>query len=87
MEQRKGYWMECKHHLYIALYYDDKFLQCFDNQNGDDYYMENIIRKIEKRTKMKFEDIPIAGKISDFDGLRYTSGFKKGNEIFKVENH
>lgn len=37
-------------------------------------YMERIIEKIEKRTQMKFNEIPIAGSKEDFNGLRFLHG-------------
>ena len=42
-------------------------------------YMEDIIEAIEKRTRMKFTDIPRKSDIQSFDGLRFLhGGFKKG---------
>ena len=83
----KGYSMNCFSHTYITLFYNDKFIHCYDNDLHDDnpqkdeYYAENIIASIEKRTKMKITDIPIIGRIEDFDGLRFLyGGFKKGSE-------
>lgn len=69
------YRIECKYHIYINLYYGDKWLFCYDN---DCEYMETIIDKIEKRTKQKFADLEIKGKKEDFDGLRFLGdGFRK----------
>lgn len=80
---KKGYSIKCDCHNYISLYYDGKFIHCYDNSCGDDKYMENVIAKIEKRIRMKFVDIPIVGFISDFDGLRFLNGgFKNASEIF-----
>ena len=75
-----GYKIRCGSHTYITLEYDDKFICCYDN---DMQYMEDIIAAIEKRTGMKFQDIPRKGYVRDFDGLRFLyKGFRKGHEIF-----
>lgn len=85
----EGWSMKCSCHTYITLMYDDKFVKCFDNCCSrkvglNEYYAENIISAIEKRTGMKITDIPIVGKVSDFDGLRFLNGgFKKGSEWLK----
>jgi len=63
--------IKCGSHTYITLLWNDKFIFCLDN---DMDYMENIIEKIEKRTQMKFNEIPIIGKKEDFNGLRFLSG-------------
>lgn len=61
----KGWSMECSSHNYITLYFDGRFVHCFDNnlhiENSpkDEYYTEHIIATIERRTKMKITDIPI----------------------------
>lgn len=65
--------MRCGGHTYITLYYEGKFVHCYDN---DMTYMGSIIEQIEKRTKMKFEKIPIHGNQEDFNGLRFAGGFK-----------
>ena len=86
-KELKGWSMKCGCHNYITLFYDGKFVHCFDNdfrhENPlkDEYYTEHIIATIEKRTKMKITDIPIIGRIEDFDGMRFLhGGFKKGAE-------
>lgn len=83
----KGWSMECSNHTYISLFYNDKFVHCYDNDHhsyepkNDGYYAENIIENIEKRTGMKITDIPIKGTVEDFDGMRFKSGgYKKGHE-------
>lgn len=91
----KGWSMECSCHTYITLYYDGKFIRCFDNDlyfdnpAKDQYYTEHIIAAIEKRTKLKITDIPIIGHIRDFDGLRFLhGGFTKGSEwLNKNQEH
>ena len=76
----KGYTIRCSSHTYVTLEWEGQFIFCLDN---DLHYMETIIEKIEKRTRMKFREIPVKGSIQDFDGLRFLSGgFKKGQEIF-----
>lgn len=78
-----GWSMKCGCHNYITLFYDGKNVRCFDNDNSanNEYYAENIIAAIEKRTRMKITEIPIIGNIEDFDGLRFLKGgFKKGAE-------
>lgn len=91
----KGWSMDCSCHNYITLYYDGKFVHCFDNAlhfdnpAKDEYYTENIIVAIEKRTKLKITDISIIGQIEDFDGMRFLhGGFKKGAEwLNKSQEH
>lgn len=91
----KGWSMECSCHNYITLYYDGKFIHCFDNAlhfdnpAKDEYYTEHIIAAIEKRTKLKITDIPIIGQIEDFDGMRFLhGGFKNGAEwLNKNQEH
>jgi len=71
----EGYSIKCKGHTYVSLFWEDKFIHCFDN---DMEYMEDIIKAIEKRTRMTFKDIPIQGTKEDFNGLRFrVGGFKK----------
>lgn len=81
----KGWSMRCGNHNYISLYYDGKFVHCYDNDlyrenpHEDEYYAEHIIAAIEKRAGMRIAEIPIIGSIKDFDGLRFLNGgFKKG---------
>ena len=75
-----SYTIRCSSHTYITLEWNGRFLFCLDN---DLHYMEEIIEKIEKRTGMKFREIPVKGKDQDFDGLRFLSGgFKKASDIF-----
>lgn len=83
----KGWSMECSGHNYLTLYFNGKFVHCFDNNvfrdnpEKDEYYTEHIIAAIEKRTRMKITDIPIIGCVEDFDGMRFLhGGFKKGSE-------
>lgn len=76
-EKTKCPWsMRYGSHTYITLYWNDKFIFCLDN---DMHYMENIIEAIEKRTQMKFEEIPIIGSKEDFNGLRFLAGGFKYN--------
>ena len=76
-ENTKCPWsMRCGSHTYITLYWNDKFIFCLDN---DMHYMENIIEAIEKRTQMKFNEIPIIGSKEDFNGLRFLAGGFKYN--------
>jgi len=78
LENTKGYTLKCSHHNYVSLFYDGKFIHCYDNSCGEDKYMENVIENIEKRTRMKFDEIPIIGCVDDFNGLRFLNGgFKK----------
>ena len=76
MKKNENEWsISCGCHTYVTLYYNEKFVKCFDN---DMHYMEDIIKAIETRTKMKFQDIPIKGSKEDFNGLRFLNGgFKK----------
>lgn len=73
-----GWTIRCGSHTYITLEYEGKFVFCLDN---DGMYMEEIIERIEKRTRKKFADIPIKGSKSDFDGLRFLNGGFKQNWI------
>lgn len=68
-----GWTIKCSCHTYITLEYEGKFVFCLDN---DMMRMEEIINKIEKRTRKKFRDIPINGSKDDFNGLRFVTGFK-----------
>ena len=88
MKNANGYWMYCSSHNYITLMHGDDFIHCYDNnlysddERKDEYYTEHIIKSIERRTGIKFNDIPIKGKIEDFDGLRFLcGGFRKGSEF------
>lgn len=67
----EGYTIRCTGHNYLTLEYNDKFIRCFDN---DMEYAEEIIYKIQKRTGMKFQNIPIKGSKDDFSGLRFFNG-------------
>lgn len=62
------FWMECKHHEYVTLYYGNQFIHCYDNST---YNAEEIIERIEKRTRKKFSELPISGKKEDFQGLTW----------------
>ena len=53
-----GYSIRCNCHIYITLNWNGQFLFCLDN---DSFYAEEMIYQIEKRTGMKFQDIPIEG--------------------------
>lgn len=67
----EGYSMKCGGHTYVSLFWNDKFIHCYDN---DMTYMEDIISAIEKRTKQSFYSIPIIGNKDDFNGLRFRVG-------------
>ena len=72
--------MKCTVHTYVSLYWDGAQVLTMDN---DGHYMEEIIEKIEKRTGLRFNEIPIQGSRQDFSGLRYLNGgFKKPDQIF-----
>ena len=77
----KSNWsMKCTCHIYVSLYWKDSHVLTMDN---DGHYMEEIIEKIEKRTGLRFNEIPIQGSRQDFSGLRYLNGgFKKPDQIF-----
>lgn len=81
-----GWSMRCGCHNYITLYFNGKFVHCYDNdlfdENPlrDEYYTEHIIASIERRTRKKITEIPIIGSIEDFDGMRFSTGFRKGCE-------
>lgn len=66
-----GYTIRCDGHIYITLEYDGMFVFCLDN---DMMYAEEMIHRIEKRTNMNFQDIPIKGHKDDFQGLRFFNG-------------
>lgn len=69
------YTIRCGCHTYVTLEYDGTFLMCLDN---DMMYAEEIISRIETRTRMKFQDIPIDGRKDDFSGLVFfTGGWKR----------
>ena len=71
MEANKGYTIQCDSHTYVTLKWNDDFVFCLDN---DSIYAEEIIRKIEKRTLMKFREIPVIGSKERFSGLRFFNG-------------
>ena len=67
-----GFTIRCGCHTYITLEFDGKFVFCLDN---DMMYAEEMIHRIEKRTQMNFQDIPIKGcSKDDFQGLRFFNG-------------
>lgn len=91
MNDKQRWSMKCGCHIYITLFYDGKFVHCYDNdcfaenEKNNDYYMEYVIEKIEKRTGLKITDINIIGDVEDFDGLRFLNGgFKKGCEWLTI---
>ena len=65
------YTIRCGGCTYVTLEWNDKFLNCFDN---DMMYAEDIILAVEKRTGMNFKDISIKGNKEDFRGLRFFNG-------------
>lgn len=77
----KNNWtMKCTCHIYVSLYWKDAHVLTMDN---DGHFMEEIIERFEKRTGLRFKEIPIQGSRQDFDGLRcQNGGFKRANEIF-----
>lgn len=62
----EGFSMKASSHTYVTLYWNDNFLFCCDN---DFEKAEDIIAKIEKRTRKKFSEIPIKGEVDDFSGF------------------
>lgn len=66
-----GFTINCGGHTYITLKWSGKFIFCLDN---DLLYAEEMIHEIEKRTGMNFQDVPIEGSKSDFQGLRFFNG-------------
>lgn len=68
--------IRCSGHNYITLECGGKFIFYLDN---DLLYAEEIIHRIERRTKMNFQDIPIKGSKNDFRGLRFFNGGWKRN--------
>ena len=66
-----GFTIRCGGHNYITLECNGKFIFCLDN---DLLYEAEMIHKIEKRTKMNFQDIPIKGSKDDFQGLIFFNG-------------
>lgn len=66
-----GYTIKCTGHIYITLELNDHFCFCLDN---DMMKAEEMIYEIEKRTKMKFQDISIKGSKDDFSGLLFFKG-------------
>lgn len=72
------YSLKCDGHTYVTLYWDGCFIFCLDN---DMLRMEEIIAAVEKRTKMRFQDIRRENSNDqDWDGLRFQTGFKKASE-------
>ena len=81
MNDMKSDWtMKCTCHTYVSLYWRGAHVFTMDN---DGHYMEEIIERIQKRTGLRFNEIPIQGSRQDFDGLRFQNGgFKRAAEIF-----
>ncbi len=72
------YSLKCDGHNYVTLSWDGRFIFCLDN---DMLRMEDIIAAVEKRTKMRFQDIQRENSDDQaWDGLRFNSGFKKAAE-------
>ncbi len=69
--KKTGYTIRCSYKNYITLEWEGKFVFCLNN---DLYYAEEIIYKIEERTGMDFQDIPIKGSREDFQGLVFFNG-------------
>lgn len=69
--KKEGFTIRCSCHTHITLEYDGKFVFCLDN---DLMKAEEMIYKIEKRTGMNFQDIPIIGNKEDFSGLLFFNG-------------
>ena len=66
--------IRCDYHTYISLYYKGQEVRCYNNKLE---YMENIIKSIEKRTHLKFNEIKIIGNKEDFNGLKFLNhGFR-----------
>ena len=72
------YSLKCDGHNYVTLSWDGRFIFCLDN---DLLRMEEIISAVEKRTRMRFQDIRRENSGDQaWDGLRFNSGFKKAAE-------
>lgn len=69
--KKNKFTIRCTGHTYITLEWDGKFVLCLDN---DMMYAEEMIHRIEKRTGMNFQDIPIKGCKDEFRGLRFFNG-------------
>lgn len=69
--KKDGFIIKCSGHTYIILEWNGKFIFCLDN---DVTNAEEMIYKIEERTKMNFRDIPIKGTKDNFQGLRFFNG-------------
>ena len=68
----KGYTIRCGSHNYITLEHEGNFVYCLDN---DMMYAEEIIYRIEQRTRINFSDIPLKGcDKAAFQGLRFFTG-------------
>ena len=74
--ENDGFTIKCSGHTYITLEWNEKFIFCLDN---DMMRAEEMIYKIEKRTGMNFQDIPIKGSKDDFSGLKFFNGGWKRN--------
>lgn len=80
--KENGFTIRCGCHTYITLEFDGKFVFCLDN---DMMYAEEMIHRIEKRTQMNFQDIPIKGcSKDDFQGLRFST--VAGSVIFGLNS-
>lgn len=63
--------IEGQFHNYVTLTYDGRFIFCLDNST---MYAEEMIYRIEKRTGMKFRDIPVIGDKDGFQGWTFFNG-------------
>ena len=61
----EGYKLVIRDNTYVSLYFENKFVCCYDN---DTMCGEGIVECIEERTKMNFYDMPVE-MLRDFEGF------------------
>lgn len=69
--KKEGYTIRCSGHNYITLEHGGEFVFCLDN---DIMKAEAMIYEVERRTGMRFQEIPIKGSREDFRGLAFSNG-------------
>lgn len=80
MDDNDSYRLVITDNIYVSLYWGDRFLNCYDNCLYDG---EEIMEKIEKRTRMKFYDIPVEMD-RGFTGFRF-SGLRGFHSFYSDE--
>ena len=68
---KSGFWVQAHYHMYVSLYWQDKFIFCLDNCLMK---AEEMIYWIERRTRTKFRDLPLDNPEDSLNGLLFFNG-------------